>query len=230
MVFGSIVTSPRGNLSPVQSLRLAKAYLECATKEQDMDVALVLCHDTEVSLAQAKRSAKSSDHQVLHPEIAKAYVNLGHLLHTRGRPSEAKASYKKAEKLGIISALSFVNTIFLDPSVNPPPTATQNIQRRDIANVPANVIFENARPPSLEFKLPEPDEHLINTPQLAGCLGILQATRSPGDILDPDVRKWLQSIEKNIDEQDRLKAMAKDVVRAFKRDEIKDAKAVAEVV
>ncbi|KAI8346999.1 hypothetical protein B0O80DRAFT_430459 [Mortierella sp. GBAus27b] len=242
-----IVTSPRGNLSPVQSLRLAKAYLECATKEQDMDVALVLCHDTEVSLAQAKRSAKSSDHQVLHPEIAKAYVNLGHLLHTRGRPSEAKASYKKAEKLGvqvgepgqpsshsrpnsIISALSFVNTIFLDPSVNPPPTATQNIQRRDIANVPANVIFENARPPSLEFKLPEPDEHLINTPQLAGCLGILQATRSPGDILDPDVRKWLQSIEKNIDEQDRLKAMAKDVVRAFKRDEIKDAKAVAEVV
>jgi hypothetical protein len=65
-----------------------------------MDVTLVLCHDTEVSLSQAKRSAKSSDHQILHPEIAKAYADLGHLLHTRGRPSEAKASYKKAEKLG----------------------------------------------------------------------------------------------------------------------------------
>ncbi|KAI8345545.1 hypothetical protein B0O80DRAFT_431592 [Mortierella sp. GBAus27b] len=246
MVFGTFVTSPRGSLSPVQSLRLAKAYLECASKEQDMDVTLVLCHDTEVSLSQAKRSAKNTDHQTLRSEIANAYADLGHLLHNRGRLSEAKASYSRAEKLGvtvknpgqpaqhsrpnsIISALSVVNTAVLVPSVSPI-TVTQQIQHLDIATVPANIIFENLRPPSLEFKLPEPDEHLINTPQLAGCLGILQATRSPGDILDPDVRKWLQSIRKDEDEQDRLKVMATDIIRAFKRDELKDAKAVAEVV
>ncbi|KAI8346997.1 hypothetical protein B0O80DRAFT_219476, partial [Mortierella sp. GBAus27b] len=246
MVFGSYITSPKSILTPVQALRLAKVYLECATNEQDMDVTLVLCHDTEVSLSQAKRSAKGSDHQTLRPEIGKIYADLGHLLHNRGRPSEAKASYSRAEKLGvqvrepgqpsqhsrpnsIISGLSVVNTAVLVPSVSPP-NVTQQIQRRDIATVPANIIFENVRPPSLEFKLPEPDEHLINTPQLAGCLGILQTTRSPGDILDPDVRKWLQSIEKDIDEQDRLKVMATDIIRAFKRDELKDAKAVAEVV
>ncbi|KAI8347000.1 hypothetical protein B0O80DRAFT_430460 [Mortierella sp. GBAus27b] len=100
MVFGGIVASPRSSLSAVQSLRLAKAYLECATKEQDMDVTLVLCHDTEVSLSQAKRSAKSNNHQMLHPEIAKAYTDLGDLLHNRGCLSEAKASYNKAEKYG----------------------------------------------------------------------------------------------------------------------------------
>jgi hypothetical protein len=102
MVFGSFVASPRGSLTPVQSLRLAKVYLECATKEQDMDVTLVLCHDTGVTLSQAKQSAKSSDHQALRPEIAKVYADLGHLLHNRGRPSEAKASYSRAEKLGYV--------------------------------------------------------------------------------------------------------------------------------
>ncbi|KAG0220036.1 hypothetical protein BGX31_011101, partial [Mortierella sp. GBA43] len=233
-------------LTPVQSLCLAKAYLESATKEQDMDVTLVLCHDAEVSLSQAKKSSKRAENQTLHDGIASTYIDLGDLLHSRGRPTEAKASYKKAEKLGvqvkgpsqpahhprsnsIINALNVINATALIPSA-PPPAVIRNIQRCDIAIVPANIIFENVCPPSLEFKLPEPDEHLTDTPQLAGCLGILQATRSPGDILDPDVRKWLQSIEKNTDEQDRLKAMAKDVVRAFKRDELKDAKAVAEVV
>ncbi|KAF9999426.1 hypothetical protein BGZ65_005211, partial [Modicella reniformis] len=51
-----------------------------------------------------------------------------------------------------------------------------------------------------------------------------------GSAQDPAARKWLQVIEKDIDEQERLKAMATDVIRAFKRDEIKDAKVVAEVV
>ncbi|KAI8346998.1 hypothetical protein B0O80DRAFT_430458 [Mortierella sp. GBAus27b] len=241
MVFGSFITSPKSILTPVQSLRLAKVYLECATNEQDMDVTLVLCHDTEVSLSQAKRSAKGSDHQTLRPEIGKIYADLGHLLHNRGRPSEAKASYSRAEKLGVqvrepaFSTKQYHQWIECRQHRCPCPIrlssyVTQQIQRRDIATVPANIIFENVRPPSLEFKLPEPDEHLINTPQLAGCLGILQATRSPGDILDPDVRKWLQSIEKDEDEQDRLKVMATDIIRAFKRDELKDAKAVAEVV
>ncbi|KAG0209520.1 hypothetical protein BGX31_002079, partial [Mortierella sp. GBA43] len=184
MVFGSIVASPRGSLSPVQSLRLAKAYLESATKEQDMDVALVLCHDTEVSLSQAKKALKHTENQTLHDGIATTYVGLGDLLHNRGRPTEAKASYKKAEKLGvqvknpgqpthhsrsntISSALNVVNTAAVAPSAPPPPVSRQ-IQRRDIAIVPTNIIFENARPPSLEFKLPESDEHLTDTPQLAG--------------------------------------------------------------
>jgi hypothetical protein len=52
----------------------------------------------------------------------------------------------------------------------------------------------------------------------------------PDEILDPATRNWLQLIKSDSDEQDRLKVLATDVIRAFKRDEIKDAKAVAEVV
>jgi hypothetical protein len=46
----------------------------------------------------------------------------------------------------------------------------------------------------------------------------------------PLAHRWLQSVRKDTDEQDRLKKMATEVIRAFKRDEIKDAKVVAEVV
>ncbi|KAF9983856.1 hypothetical protein BGZ65_001352, partial [Modicella reniformis] len=88
----------------------------------------------------------------------------------------------------------------------------------------------NVGPPTSEIKLPEVDERLTNTPQLVCCLGLLQASRSPDDILEPIARNWLQTIEKDTDEQERLKVMATDVIRAFKRDEIKDAKVVAEVI
>ncbi|KAI8345531.1 hypothetical protein B0O80DRAFT_431582 [Mortierella sp. GBAus27b] len=100
MVFGGIVASPRGSLSPLQALRLANIYLEDATKEQDPDISIVLCHDAEVSLSQAKRVVKNSSSHTILQGIATAYVDLGNILQSRGRPVEAKASYKKAEKLG----------------------------------------------------------------------------------------------------------------------------------
>ncbi|KAF9365999.1 hypothetical protein BGX34_006884, partial [Mortierella sp. NVP85] len=77
---------------------------------------------------------------------------------------------------------------------------------------------------------PEPDERLNDTPQLACCLGILRASQSPDIILEPLARDWLQAVEKNTDEQERLKRLARDVIRAFKGEEIKDSKAVAEVI
>lgn len=101
MVFGSsIVSSPRGSLSPIKALHLAKIYLENAGKEQDPDIALVLCHDTEVSLSQAKKAARHTENRTLHEGISTAYIDLGNLLHNHGRRSEANAIYKKAEKSG----------------------------------------------------------------------------------------------------------------------------------
>ncbi|KAG0213925.1 hypothetical protein BGX31_001181 [Mortierella sp. GBA43] len=80
------------------------------------------------------------------------------------------------------------------------------------------------------FKLPQPDERLTNTPQLVCCLGLLQASQSPDDILEPMAHTWMQSIEKDADEQERLHALSIKVIRAFMKDELKDAKAIAEVV
>lgn len=102
MVFDSIVSSPRGNLSLQQVLNLANIYLENAGKAQDPDLALVLCHDTEVSLSKAKKSAKRTEDSAARHEIAVAYIGLGRVLDSRGRAREAQESYKKAEKLGYV--------------------------------------------------------------------------------------------------------------------------------
>ena len=49
-------------------------------------------------------------------------------------------------------------------------------------------------------------------------------------MLTPSARTWLNITEKNPDEQERLKAMATDVIRAYPQDELKDTKVTAEVV
>jgi len=82
----------------------------------------------------------------------------------------------------------------------------------------------------LDFKPPELGARLNDTPQLVCCLGLLRDEYEPEDIGDPTTHRWLQNIKKEPDEQERLMTLAKDVIRAFKRDEFKDAKAVAEVV
>jgi hypothetical protein len=61
MLFGNIISSPRDILSPIQALQLANVYLAGARQSNDPFLALVLCHDTEVSLSQAKRSSKGID-------------------------------------------------------------------------------------------------------------------------------------------------------------------------
>jgi len=100
MVFGSIISSPRASLSLHQALDLANVYLENARKAVDPSIALVLCHDTEVSLTQVKRAAKHAEDPTMRDGIATLYIELGELLDTLHRKSEAKAFYKKSVKWG----------------------------------------------------------------------------------------------------------------------------------
>ncbi|KAG0205353.1 hypothetical protein BGX31_002987 [Mortierella sp. GBA43] len=109
-------------------------------------------------------------------------------------------------------------------------SGTKVQQARGIATLPTFIFAENLSPPSNNLKLPEPGERLTNTLQLVCCLGLLQVSHSSERILDPTAHKWLRGIEKDTEEQKRLHALSIAVIRAFKRDEIKDAKAIAEVV
>ena len=102
--------------------------------------------------------------------------------------------------------------------------------RDGIAIISEHIFVENVRPPIVVTKLPEPDERLANTPQLACCLGLLKDSHELDEILEPAARNWLQVVENDQDERERLKVLAVDVIRTFKKEEIKDAKAVAEVV
>ncbi|KAK3810958.1 MAG: hypothetical protein J3Q66DRAFT_390885, partial [Benniella sp.] len=98
MVLWSVISSPRASLSLQQVLDLANVYLENARKAVDPNIALVLCHDTEVSLSQVKRAAKHTNDTHMREDIASIYTELGDFLDTQGRKNEAQAFYKKSVK------------------------------------------------------------------------------------------------------------------------------------
>ncbi|KAF9348149.1 hypothetical protein BGX34_002641, partial [Mortierella sp. NVP85] len=243
MVFGSIIASPRGSLSLQQTLDLANLYLGNASKSTDPDITLVLCHDTEVSLTHVKKAAKINDDESMHERIATAYVSLGNLLDSNGHRDEAQAFYKKAGKWGgraqksgqpahpsHPTSVSSTDTTIHKPL--PRPSVSPLKQGSDTATALKNVFPANMRPPTITFIPPEPDSRLNDTPQLACCLAFLQISHrpdgQPSDILDPTARNWVHATKNEPDEQERLKTLATDVIRAFKRDELKDAKSVTE--
>ncbi|KAG0231582.1 hypothetical protein BGX31_005478, partial [Mortierella sp. GBA43] len=286
-MFGSVITSPQGSLSPLQALNLAKVYLENAFKETDANIMLVLCHDTEVSLLQARRGAKRAKDNAVQDMVAATYVDFGKFLYRRGHHGEAQTIFTKAQKLGMkapeigelillsrtigvpgsvdislagllppasspgtamttpVDAKPAVSLAPLDapPAVDPEDLSTispaghqlrvsdiDTVPLTDIATVPLNIFVGNVRPQAIVFTPPEADGRLDDTLQLSFCLGMLLDSISPDDILDPVMRNWLQVTKADADEQERLKAMATDVIRAFKRDELKDTNAVTEVV
>jgi uncharacterized protein HemY len=100
MVFGSVISSPRGDLTLKQQLDLANVYLDNASKATDPDIVLVLCHDTEVSLTHVKKAAKHIDDTGVRERIAMVYISLGQLLDKQGRRGEARTFFKKSEKWG----------------------------------------------------------------------------------------------------------------------------------
>ncbi|KAF9362919.1 hypothetical protein BGX34_005257, partial [Mortierella sp. NVP85] len=247
-MFGSVISSPRGNLSLQQVIYLANVYLENASKSTDPDIRLVLCHDAEISLNQAKKAAKHTEDKAMREGIAAIYSELGELMSHDGHGNEAQAFYNKSEKLGghvrksgksthssrpssiVHSIKSALHSIGPIDKPTTPPSQSPYEQPLSIATIPKDIFPENVRPPTVAFTAPEPDSRLNDTRQLACCLGLLQSSVEAGDILDPAARTWLHVTKGELDEKERLEALATDVIRAFKRDEFKDSKAVTEVV
>ncbi|KAF9348652.1 hypothetical protein BGX34_002320, partial [Mortierella sp. NVP85] len=226
MVFGSIASSPLGSLNPQQALQLANLYLDNAYNTSDPAITLVLCHDTEISLSHARKAVKHAKSSVVVEEMATTYIDLGKLLEKHGHDSQAQTSYKKAEKLGDLtpSATSITGNHRI------PESAIILPMEQDVIAILAHIFTRNVRLPAIEFKLPEADERINNTPQLAYCLSLLQTPSLTDQQLGPAAYSWLQTTEKDTDEQERLHTMTSEVIRMFKRDEIKDSRAVAEVV
>ncbi|KAK3823344.1 MAG: hypothetical protein J3Q66DRAFT_425159 [Benniella sp.] len=100
----------------------------------------------------------------------------------------------------------------------------------DLKTGTRHIFTKNSRPPVVDFKPPRVGVRLRSIFQLVTCLGLMQEAHSPDDIQDSAARQWYEDTASNADEQARLKRLAVDVIRAFKRDEAKDAKVVAEVV
>ncbi|KAK3821661.1 MAG: WD40-repeat-containing domain protein [Benniella sp.] len=240
MASGSTGPSSRKSLSPQQALEHANVCLQNALNAKDPDIARVHCHDAEVSLSQAKKDANQTDDQTVTKGIATAYIDLGNLLESLDRARAKKLGYAHEPRFAEFSRHSGPMQSFSgssrslmrsqDDSSKHAFTLEQRPQRGEDTTVLGHIFDVNVRPPTIKIKLPDADETLDSTLQLVYCLSLLKTTHSPDDMLDPVAQKWLQDTKKNTDEYERLHGMAIDVIEEFKRDERKDAKAVAEVV
>ena len=118
----------------------------------------------------------------------------------------------------------------VNPSQGPTSTSVSNTKQKiNYATVSKDIFPINVRQFTNTFDPPEPDSRLNDTIQLACCLELLQSYQ-PDDVLDPTAREWLMLTTDEQDERERLEVLSTNVIRAFKRDEFKDAKAVTEVM
>jgi len=117
-------------------------------------------------------------------------------------------------------------------SQNVESVGSSHLDQQQSDTIPTHIFAENIEPPTTneQPKLPEPDQCLNDTQQLVCCLGLLKAAQSPDVTLKPVAMEWLETVQKDAGEMERLNGMALDIIRAFKNEKIKDAKAVAEVV
>ncbi|KAK3818867.1 MAG: hypothetical protein J3Q66DRAFT_338732 [Benniella sp.] len=230
------ISSPlRSNSSPQKDLELVRTLLESARKTDDPQLALTICRNAKATLSRMRRTAKnillnptSHENYSLRKGTAAAYTDLGELLATLGYQNKAQKCYKKAEDLGGHAQLTFQST---SSNLCTSPRFSLHKPSGDIAKLPPDIFIGNRRLYVTIFEPPKPDKPLYDTPQLAYYLGVLKNWQSaPEDITDLAARKWLYDIDKNIDEKERFTVLAMDLVEAFRRDEQKDAKAIAEIV
>ncbi|KAF9273247.1 hypothetical protein BGZ68_001677, partial [Mortierella alpina] len=223
-------------LSSEEALGRANTHLENAKKTKDRRRAQKLCDDAKKALERMDISKSMKDHD----QISAAFRRHGNLLEKLGLPDEAQLSYSKADELSrtignsapapplaqVLPPLSissasvvFASTITL---------STAAIRNR--GTVMPTIFTKDCPPPIVQFTLPGPDERLTSSRQLAFCLALLQETALPLDSLDASTRAWLTATEKNQDEKDRLRTLVTDMIRALVRDELKDIKAINEVM
>ncbi|OAQ25253.1 hypothetical protein K457DRAFT_23344, partial [Linnemannia elongata AG-77] len=222
-------------LSSEEALARANTHLENAKETKDRRRAQKLCDNAKEALERMDISKSIKDHD----QIIAAFRQHGELLEKLGLPDEAQLSYSKADQLSraidksrpapplaqvlplSISSASVVSASTISSS-------TAAIRNR--GTVLPTIFTKNYPRPAVQFTLPGPDDRLTSTRQLAFCLALLQETALPLDSLDASTRAWLTATKKNQDEQDRLKTLATDMIRALVQDKLKDIKAINEVV
>ncbi|KAI1290652.1 hypothetical protein EDD11_009126, partial [Mortierella claussenii] len=247
----------RSTLLAEEALPTANTSLDIARKAQSRERAIKFCNDADTALRRIDTSAVTTDQTQLE-QIIIAFREHGRVLEKWKLNDKAQRSYNKAKKLEAqvipvaldsstpVSAQSTVSVKSTavsnedDTPVSPsalstcqpePPTSVSNAtstQSQDI--LPASMFAKDYYPHAFHGKLPEPDERLSSTRQLAYCLGLLQASAMPEDDLDTPTRTWLHATNANNIGRERLKTMATDLLREFMRDEFRDANATAEVV
>ncbi|GJJ70075.1 hypothetical protein EMPS_02424 [Entomortierella parvispora] len=236
------------SLPPQEAVGRANKYLEKARGTQNKQKGFGYCSDAKKTLERIDTSISVKDRL----QVVSVYREHGRILETLGFVAEAKVSYGKADELGgdtevIVTVLprSASPTPQLPPASGPvdlsPLSETQDssvsspktIAGRDKETVFATIFTKDCPPSTAPGKLPKANERLENTRQLANGLGLLQASTLSEDNLDslvPWAHDWLKVTKQDEYEQERLETLAKDMVRALVRDELKNQEVIAEVL
>ncbi|KAF9345531.1 hypothetical protein BGX26_003021, partial [Mortierella sp. AD094] len=140
------------------------------------------------------------------------------------------------------SITTAVHQEFLDINKSPPilqghtkdaaPSEIKNpiqVTTRYTAQVPHMIFGQNVTPLLAKLALPELGGRITSTSQLAYCLSLSNRSLVSKEALDKTECDWLQAMDNDPDERDRLQTLTTDVIRAFVRDELKKPDAVAEI-
>ncbi|KAF9938025.1 hypothetical protein BGZ65_000615, partial [Modicella reniformis] len=228
-------SSTTGDLSPENALKLATSHLEIARKTTDPDLALLFYKEAEMVLARMKRSTVGrlprtdcNQDQSVHDGIANVVSELDKMSTSSYSQDGSQARCRKVKSLGktpLSGCAPAENVTAMDPTF-----LRSQDQHGVITTLAPHIFGKNKQLSVTGFRLPEPDERLQDSAQLAHCLKLLKVwSSSPDDIQEPTTRDWLHSIEKDEDEKERLKVLAMDAIKVFTPIELNDANAVAEV-
>ncbi|KAF9936566.1 hypothetical protein BGZ65_002270, partial [Modicella reniformis] len=227
-------SSSGGDLSPENGLKLATFHLENARKTTDPDLALLLYKEAEMVLARIGRSKKEG---LPRTDCYQDQSAREAIANVTSEVDQMSTGRKEVKDLGNNNRNVDPNNNDMHPADGAP---TEKVPAVDSIFLPsqdqhagiASYIFtDNRQPPVTVFKLPEPDERLQDTAQLAYCLKLLKLwSSSPDDIQDQTSLDWLHALEKDEDERGRLKTLGMDVIKAFAHTNLNDANAVAEVM
>ncbi len=194
------------------------------------------------------QSAETPEDQTLRNQLAAVYLERGDVLKAMGNIKKASASYQKAEMWGHAQAqerltppsrpsstFSSIRSGLLPPAAflaSPRHSSILSLDSpgRDIAQLPLPVFSDNVPPPIIQYDLPEADERLTSTSQLAYCLSLLSKASLPDAVLHAKEQAWYQATADNAEEKERLRTLATEVVRTFVNDELKEIATVHEVV
>ncbi|KAF9544024.1 hypothetical protein EC957_000293 [Mortierella hygrophila] len=130
---------------------------------------------------------------------------------------------KTTASTAVQSPLETSDSVATQPALRRSPTIDVDV------SVISDFFVQDKNPPVIEYKLPEPDERLVNTHQLIYCLGLLKDPPSSDDLRQNSALSWVQATRNNEDELERLNSLTTNLVRAFIRDELKGPTAIAEV-
>ncbi|KAF9967757.1 hypothetical protein BGZ70_008309, partial [Mortierella alpina] len=200
-MFDSLFQSWRSHLSPQQAIKLAQFYLASAETADEPVIAMALCEQAETNLDRIKRpkslgALEDEEYKIFREDVAAAYSKHAKFMADWKYAEKALASRTKSEKWGGVA--------FKEEA----PLASK-LAVREHAPLLEGIFEDNvARPTTVLGGLPEVNQPLINTTQLAYCLAAVDAIATTAEADLPDAtRVWALAVKKDHDEEKRLREL-----------------------